>query len=50
MSDKYSELHQNLQDCFNKNDIEILSPHYRVERIINESTIPDKYSNDKTKT
>jgi len=39
----YSELHQNLQDCFNENNIEILSPHYRVERIINESTIPDDY-------
>jgi small-conductance mechanosensitive channel len=32
----YSELHQNLQDCFNENNIEILSPHYRVERIINK--------------
>ncbi|MGB0881495.1 MAG: mechanosensitive ion channel family protein [Vicingaceae bacterium] len=39
----YSELHQNLQDCFNENGIEILSPHYRVERVINESTIPEKY-------
>jgi small-conductance mechanosensitive channel len=43
MSAIYSELHQNLQDCFNENNIEILSPHYRVERIINESTIPNTY-------
>ena len=28
---------------FNENGIEILSPHYRVERVINESTIPEKY-------
>jgi small-conductance mechanosensitive channel len=42
----YSELHQNLQDGFNENRIEILSPHYRVERIINESTIPSKYRKD----
>ncbi len=39
----YSLLHQNLQDCFNENGIEILSPHYRVDRIVNESTIPEKY-------
>ncbi|MGB0887524.1 MAG: mechanosensitive ion channel family protein [Vicingaceae bacterium] len=39
----YSELHQNLQDCFNENGIEILSPHYRVERVINETTIPPEY-------
>jgi len=44
----YSELHQNLQDCFFENNIEILSPHYRVERIINESTIPDDYQKDKS--
>ncbi len=43
MGSIYSELHQNLQDCFNENGIEILSPHYRVERVINESTIPKKY-------
>lgn len=44
----YSELHQNLQDCFFENNIEILSPHYRVERIINESTIPDEYRKDQS--
>ena len=39
----YSELHQNLQDCLNENGIEILSPHYRVERSSNETTIPKEY-------
>jgi len=47
MSAIYSELHQNLQDCFNENNIEILSPHYRVERIVNESTIPNTYKKEK---
>lgn len=45
----YSELHQNIQDCFNENNVEILSPHYRVERIINESTIPNEYRKDRSK-
>jgi small-conductance mechanosensitive channel len=49
MSAIYSELHQNLQDCFNENGVEILSPHYRVERIANESTIPDIYRKNKLK-
>lgn len=43
MAKTYSELHQNLQDCLNENGIEILSPHYRVERKSDETTIPKEY-------
>tara|TARA_R100001369_G_scaffold90589_1_gene129823 strand:- start:379 stop:1569 length:1191 start_codon:yes stop_codon:yes gene_type:complete len=43
MAATYSELHQNLQDCLNENGIEILSPHYKVERSSNETTIPKEY-------
>jgi len=28
----YSRLHQNIQDSFNKANVEILSPHYKVNR------------------
>lgn len=28
----YSDLHQNIQDCFNEANVEILSPHFRVLR------------------
>ncbi len=34
-----SDLHQNIQDAFNKAGIEIMSPHYRAERDGNNSTI-----------
>jgi small-conductance mechanosensitive channel len=43
MAVTYSELHQNLQDCLNEAGIEILSPHYRVNRSSNETTIPKEY-------
>ena len=36
----YSNLHQNIQDFCQKNDIEIMSPHYRASRDGSESTIP----------
>ncbi|MBW2960227.1 mechanosensitive ion channel family protein [Mesonia aestuariivivens] len=39
----YSDLHQNIQDCCNEMDIEILSPHYRAQRDGNMSTIPKDY-------
>ena len=39
----YSDLHQNIQDCCNENDIEILSPHYRGLRDGNQITIPSNY-------
>ncbi len=40
MTQIYSDLHQNIQDIFNKNGVEILSPHYRANRDGNETTIP----------
>lgn len=43
----YSQLHENIQDCFNEVGIEILSPHYRSERDGNKITIPENYLNKK---
>lgn len=39
----YSLLHQNIQDCCNEADIEILSPHFRAMRDGNMITIPADY-------
>lgn len=39
----YSQLHQNIQDCFNEAGIEIMSPHYRAARDGNTTTIPSDY-------
>ncbi len=39
----YSDLHQNIQDVFAENEVEIMSPHYRAERE-GPSTIPHKKS------
>ncbi len=39
----YSEIHQNIQDLFNENGIEILSPHYRAIRDGNLIAIPESY-------
>lgn len=39
----YSELHQNIQDCFNEAGVEIMSPHYRAHRDGNTVTIPASY-------
>ncbi|NJN79794.1 MAG: mechanosensitive ion channel family protein, partial [Anaerolineales bacterium] len=39
----YSDLHQNIQDVFFEQDIEILSPHYRAARDGNMTTIPANY-------
>ncbi|RYZ91259.1 MAG: mechanosensitive ion channel family protein [Proteobacteria bacterium] len=36
----YSELHQNIQDCFCEGGVEIMSPHYRAVRNSEDSTIP----------
>lgn len=38
----YSELHANIQDKFNEEGIEIMSPHYRAVRDGNPTTIPSK--------
>lgn len=40
LSQIYSALHQNIQDCFNRADVEIMSPHYIATRDGNTSTIP----------
>ncbi|WP_430811792.1 MULTISPECIES: mechanosensitive ion channel family protein [unclassified Carboxylicivirga] len=39
----YSALHQNIQDVFNEQGIEILSPHYRAARDGNHITLPPDY-------
>ncbi len=39
----YSELHAHIQDVFNENGIEIMSPHYRAARDGNTTTIPANY-------
>lgn len=38
----YSDLHQNIQDRFNEEGVEIMSPHYMAVRDGNASTIPPK--------
>lgn len=42
----YSELHQSIQDRFNENGVEILSPHYRAQRDGSMVTIPQDYLPD----
>ena len=39
----YSDLHQNIQDCFNEAGVEIMSPHYAQLRDGNATTIPASY-------
>lgn len=39
----YSDLHQQIQDCFNEAGVEIMSPHYYAKRDGNASTIPAEY-------
>ncbi|MDA3893259.1 MAG: mechanosensitive ion channel family protein [Salinivirgaceae bacterium] len=46
----YSELHQNIQDGFNEEGIEILSPHYRAARDGNTMAIPKDYLPEDYKT
>lgn len=43
----YSELHQHIQDCFNEEQVEIMSPHYRANRNGNPSTVPLNYFENK---
>ena len=43
----YSDLHRNIQDCFNEGGIEIMSPHYTSFRNGNQTTIPADYLTDK---
>ena len=42
LSQIYSDLHQNIQDRFNEEGVEIMSPHYMAVRDGNASTIPAK--------
>lgn len=43
MAGTYSDLHQNIQDCFNEAGVEIMSPHYAQLRDGNQTTIPEQY-------
>jgi small-conductance mechanosensitive channel len=43
MANVYSELHMNIQDVFNENGIEIMSPHYHAQRDGSQTTIPQNY-------
>ena len=42
----YSDLHHNIQDCFNEGGVEIMSPHYTSFRNGNQTTIPKQYSQE----
>ena len=39
----YSNLHQNIQDCFNEAGLEIMSPHFNALRDGNKTTTPEGY-------
>jgi hypothetical protein len=43
MAALYAELHQNIQDCFNEAEVEIMSPHFSSLRDGNRKAIPDQY-------
>jgi len=47
MLEIHSEMHENIQDKFKEEGIEILSPHYRAMRDGNETTIPGEYAGEK---
>lgn len=47
LSQIYSDLHQNIQDRFNEEGVEIMSPHYMAVRDGNASTIPAKEDDGK---
>ena len=42
----YAEIHQNIQDAFNKAKVEIMSPHYGARRDGNHTTVPEMYLPD----
>jgi len=46
----YSDMHQNVQDVFNENGIELTSFHYEAARDANKSTIPVCYMPENVKT
>ncbi len=43
MANIYSELHQNIQNCFHEAGVEITSPHFSSLRDGSETTIPDEH-------
>ena len=43
MQEIYSTLHQNIQDAFNEDALEIASPHISAVRDGNPMNIPDDY-------
>jgi small-conductance mechanosensitive channel len=42
MAGTYSQLHQNIQDAFNKAGVEIMSPHYSALRDGNQPAVPEE--------
>jgi small-conductance mechanosensitive channel len=42
MFNTYSEMHKNILTRFNKEGIEILSPHYQANRDGSNTTIPEE--------
>jgi len=43
MAQIYSDLHQNIQDCFHEAGVEITSPHFGALRDGNTTTIPEEH-------
>jgi len=43
MANIYSNLNKNIQDVFNREEIELLSPHYRAQRDGSDIMIPKEY-------
>ena len=39
----YAEIHQQIQDAFNKGGVEIMSPHYGARRDGNHTTVPEAF-------
>lgn len=46
MANIYSNLNKNIQDVFNREGIELLSPHYRAQRDGSTITMPKEYIKD----
>jgi len=43
MANIYSDLHKNVQDVFNREGVELLSPHFRAQRDGSATMIPPEY-------
>ncbi|MGG5511037.1 hypothetical protein ACPDHD_12385 [Myroides odoratimimus] len=48
----YSDLRQHAQDVFAENNIEMVAPHYSVNRVVDgeDSTVPPKYVKEQPET